>query len=939
MTQLEELKEKLYNKTNSGLDIITDYLPAVAKALERNKRKFKLREDEDAPSAHIYAPNLEYPFYRVVDFGDDSHIKDAIRIVMDIEGGHYNEKLLELCARYGVSLEIDSNKNKPRLEFRPLTKDETPETVLFKLASRIPQDVFKILGPNVTEEHTFSLGWHYVEFIGHVIPKDSKSKHAGEMCVEYPTDSFPILARKCSYLDNDGKRQAFYKIYKPYAEKCYRFMYHPTNSKPKNYINGLMELKSAHEIFMTHQEEVEVESGKEKETKLPCAVICCGERDSLCCRSMGYNPIWFNSETYTPTMEDIDNIRQYVKDIYFIPDNDETGRRRAIEIAMKHMDLKLVWLPDWLGAYKDHRGGKRKDLRDWMEIRNSPSDFKDLLKEGVKTRFYYFKNEGKENESCVLNPSRLYNFLSLNGFYSLYSEGTDKATYIRVERNIAKMVTCKDIKQFMNSWARQKRMNESLRNAIYCSKLFGSESMANLMPIDMRQKTFTADSEMFFFPHQVIEVRADAIRKLSYNESLDKYVWHELVQKYDYKEHSSYFQCDDSKGYWDIKIYNTDSPYFKYLINSSRLHWREELEYGFQTEEEKDEYCRHHHYCIDGERLAEKQIKEQKLTLVAKIYCLGYLMHSFKVENRTLAPVCMDYKIGTEGECNGRSGKSVFFSILKSFKNTLVMNGKKTKVADGRFSLDRYSPNNKLILFDDCTKDFDFESLYEMITSDFVIEKKYQDSEAMNFKDSPKIAITTNYTPKNFSPSSEGRTLYEVFSDYYHVKTKDNDYLENRDIESDVGYVLYSEDYPEECWQFDYSFLFQCLKFYLGVKSKGKITPPLDNIVKRMINDKIGVAFKEWADSYFVYDEANPENNVNINTYLNKEDVYKHFNTTAGGDRVNMWSFTKKLRKYFELFNGRLEFNPADLCNQNRRIKTTKKGRNIEMIYIRSNSR
>lgn len=186
------------------------------------------------------------------------------------------------------------------------------------------------------------------------------------MCTEYSTDQFFIFARKCKYTDENGKERNFFKIYKPQTtDKAYRFVYYPEGERPKNYINGYEELKKAYEVEQALNEEVDDTNDSKhtkKHFKLECAVICCGERDALCCRSMGYHPIWFNSETYTPTYNEMECIRELVEKIYYIPDLDETGVRRASAIALTHLDIKIVWLPDWLRKYKTVEATEEKIL-------------------------------------------------------------------------------------------------------------------------------------------------------------------------------------------------------------------------------------------------------------------------------------------------------------------------------------------------------------------------------------------------------------------------------------------------------------------------------------------------------------------------------------------------------------------------------------------------
>lgn len=104
--------------------------------------------------------------------------------------------------------------------------------------------------------------------------------------------------------EGDTPEVKFYKIYEPLnPDKQWRFSYTPEGVKPKDYINGLSELKALYREFNSREEAAFKKNPANaekpyKEQKLQEAFICSGERDALCVKSLGFSPIWFNSETY-----------------------------------------------------------------------------------------------------------------------------------------------------------------------------------------------------------------------------------------------------------------------------------------------------------------------------------------------------------------------------------------------------------------------------------------------------------------------------------------------------------------------------------------------------------------------------------------------------------------------------------------------------------------
>lgn len=122
-----------------------------------------------------------------------------------------------------------------------------------------------------------------------------------------------------------------------------------------------------------------------------------------------------------------------------------------------------------------------------------------------------------------------------------------------------------------------------------------------------------------------------------------------------------------------------------------------------------------------------------------------------------------------------------------------------------------------MLLIDDCDRYLNTSLFYDNITSDMTVNPKNNHSFTIPFNQSPKIAFTTNYVPADFDPSSEARLIYMVFSDYYHQKTEDNDYLESRSIRDDFNKNLYDEAYTEDEWNADINFMMQCCSWYLSL--------------------------------------------------------------------------------------------------------------------------
>ena len=240
-----------------------------------------------------------------------------------------------------------------------------------------------------------------------------------------------------------------------------------------------------------------------------------------------------------------------------------------------------------------------------------------------------------------------------------------------------------------------------------------------------------------------------------------------------------------------------------------------------------------------------------------------------------------------------------------------------------------------MVVVSDCSKYMDIERFYDSITDGVIVNPKNFTSYEIKFEEAPKCAFTTNYVPSNFDPSSVRRSLFMVFSDYYHEKTEENDYLESRSIRDDFGKDLLTSTYEESDWNADLNFLLQCEKFYLSTLSLPgivKILPPMKNIVIRKNLSVMGDSFKDWAESYFSL------NSGRLNKYLVKDEVFNACKISTGMNNLKAIKFKKMLKAFVEVTSWVDELNPADLLNDGNRIKQRMPGYEVpvEVIYLKS---
>lgn len=902
-------EQAILDATEGGLTIILYYYPQAREALEGRDKRFKIR-NERTPSASL--KRADDGNWLVTDFGDDQIPRNAIRVCMKEEGKSFREAIALLAGRYNVG-GIRSEVNKPELEIRDARPDEEEGSYDFDVKKELSKEDISVLGPKVTAEVCKKYGVFSLNSFTYV--KNRKAT------ITKATSSYPL------FLFDHGKWKKLYQPLNP--EKQYRFRY--IGEKPKDYVNGLSQLEKAYDDLKKEQLSEDLENDKPKTVeKIQEAIICSGDRDALNVAGFGYYPVWLNSETAHLTESQYKAITRCVENLYILPDIDSTGIRSALRLGMEFLDIRFIWLPASLSNYKDNRGKPRKDLRDYVELYPSLSDFKKLINVAMPLRFWDTVTR-EDGIKYYVNDEHALFFLHANGFGKIEYKNTKGETiFVQIKGNMVKEVPAEEIKDFVIEFLKERYLPIPLRNAVRKPNQLSEATLKGLPKLSVDFTDFDQNSQFLFFKNKTIKVTGKEITELRPEDS-GRYAWEEKVIPRNFRLLPPSFNItkDEDSGKYDIEIFNYDSKFFCYLVNASRVYWQEELENRLDGKDDafKKDYIKNHRFSIDGELLNEDEIQEQKEHLINKMFSIGYLLHQYKNKARPWAVYAIDNKISADGESHGRSGKSFCYSSLNLFKKSVTLPGRNPEITKNPHIYDRVTEYTDLVLVDDADQYLPFEFFYDTITGVMTVNPKNNKSYEIPFAKSPKFCFTSNFPLRNSDDSTEARVLYTVFADYYHEKTERNQYRETRKIADDFGKNLF-DDYNEEEWNADLNFFAQCLKFYLSIPSPGKINPPMKNVILRKMISDMGPVFKDWAEVYF-----EPLGDK-VNTMVIRETALDDFTKATKTQKWTMNKFSKAI-KAFCVYNNYV-LNPKALQNSQGRITRKIDGVAKDMIYIQT---
>jgi len=375
--------------------------------------------------------------------------------------------------------------------------------------------------------------------------------------------------------------------------------------------------------------------------------------------------------------------------------------------------------------------------------------------------------------------------------------------------------------------------------------------------------------------------------------------------------------------------------FFNYLINTSRVHWKEELEDYFEgkPQKEADAYFDKHHFNIAGPNLSADKIYEQKLHLINKMYSIGYMLHKYKNFAKPWAVFAMDNKVSDLGESHGGSGKSICYGFLnKILKRRVYLKGRDPKLTQNDFIYHEVSEDTDYILVDDATQYLNFDFFFSEITGSLKVNPKNGSPFEIPFEKSPKFVFTSNFALRNVDPSTARRLLITVFSDYYHGLNED-EYKQVRKVSDDFDGNNLFTDFDWTQWNYFYNLCAQCIKMYLHIDEK--LNPPMDNVTKRTLQAEMGDAFMGWAEGFFGTTHVNNDLVTTwkyINAEFSKEDAFEEFLKSTKLTKWTQTKFKKAIAAYCKWNNWIL--NPKEMHNSGNRIIKTIGGKSQEVLYI-----
>ena len=479
-----------------------------------------------------------------------------------------------------------------------------------------------------------------------------------------------------------------------------------------------------------------------------------------------------------------------------------------------------------------------------------------------------------------------------------------------VKDSIVEVVKHHEVADFIKSFAQ-----DALQKPVLEMLLRGNSQYigpASLTMLDYLQEQFEIPRrgiQRLYFANEIWEVTAAGIQPLKYSQQ-QLNIW-----KHQKKEHIveqlpqliEITRHEDDR--WSYRITETGKgcDFLRFLENASNFTWRKSA--AEITPEERDANAQH---------------------LISKLAAFGYMVASAKEASFSKAVIAMDGKQAEIGRSDGRTGKSLLGKAVGQVTKVKYYNGKDFATGNRQFIWHGVDSRTKLVLIDDCQKDFDFEDLFGLISGDWPVNPKNAAPYIIPYSESPKVYITTNHAVTGDGASYTDRQWMLAFSDFYNA-----DHKPEHDFKT-----YFFEGWDADQWDLFWNLVAQSLQIYFKY---GFVGVPGDRLEKRKLLQEVGEEFKLWADEYYA-----PGDESRLGQRMQRKDIYANLLEYVGPKRATYYTpkvFKSKLKKYCDLEG--LIFNPDRYDPVNKRYievdsdgrpKIDDKSNGVEWITVADSS-
>lgn len=472
--------------------------------------------------------------------------------------------------------------------------------------------------------------------------------------------------------------------------------------------------------------------------------------------------------------------------------------------------------------------------------RNKDGNYEAKTETGASSQFWDVEYNDNGKKKITFSRIRISDFLASNKFrvVSSLESGNEPNMMAQLNGSILHKVCYMDIKRFVYNWVRSNCKDSDVPDSLLAqlSSIVSLDVVGTLPLIEYEPPTPSKDRQTFPFKNGFVSVTADGITV----DPIGAVVWDHDVINREFKRTPVFesLEWGETGPRFQDTEESLNCEFLSFLKNTCNF-WGDDI-------------------------MKPENQKIWLLHLANKMSCIGYLLHAYKDFAQTKAVIAMDGTMSEVGKSNGRSGKSMIALALKQLCRQETIEGRNLSAGDA-FMFTNIDTSTRVVLFDDIRVNFDFNSLFTILTGDFTVNVKNGGRFVIPFDKSPKILLTTNHAISADDDSTNARRVLMSFSNYYNVDYTPTD---------DFGHTFF-QHWDDLQWQLFDNFMLECLMMHLKAKEQGWcgsasgiIEPPMVDLRQRQLRQIMGEDFLMWAE------EVYGESGSNLGYRIKRRELY-----------------------------------------------------------------
>jgi hypothetical protein len=478
-------------------------------------------------------------------------------------------------------------------------------------------------------------------------------------------------------------------------------------------------------------------------------------------------------------------------------------------------------------------------------------------------------------------------FLGNRGF-GLFELPKNEFRWIRTESKIVRETTPHHVQQYIKDFLEDLEHFDILELMLRgSSQYLGPNTLSQLKYIRPEFVEPEKDAQILVFKNCYWKITANGITQGTLNE-LPKSIWNNRMIDFDPNlPKKPLVTVTREHDKWKIGTTSdaSKSDMWNFFQSTSNFWWEKEQQI---VQGEAGMYIAAKEKT---EKMTASELNDWKTHVVSKMIASGYVLHEYKNKAQMKALVCMDGLESEVGKSMGGSGKSIFATMFEKLLPTVVIDGKKKDMSDDKHLYDSVDERTRIIVYDDCRVNFDFEALFSQITRGVEVNQKGNRKFTIP---APKFIISTNHA-LNGSDDSHMRRQYMVsFSNYFNRA---------RTPQDQFGRLMFDEwDYEQ--WNLFYNLMATCIQVYMQFSDLNKYTIPTVDLERRKLRQQIGENYLEFASLYFSAEAYR-------NKAIHKDKVTNDYLESYPQDRKYMNNRTIKEKTALYSKYSKLFYNPC----------------------------